>query len=74
MLDLVTRQASSSGRLDPIAISSRRPPAAARPGGALDQADDQRVVHRAFDGCAARLALALPVVPIADREQRARRR
>ena len=39
---------------------------------ALHQVDDQRDVHRALDGRAAALALALPVVPVADGEQRAR--
>src|SRR4051794_2949612 len=44
-----------------------------RPGGrpALDQLDDQRRRHRTLDGGAAGLALALPVMPVADREQRA---
>ena len=45
-----------------------------RPGGrraALDQLDDQRRRHGALDGRAAGLALALPVVAVADREQRA---
>jgi hypothetical protein len=38
---------------------------------ALDQLDDQRRRHGALDGGAAGLALALPVVAVADREQRA---
>src|SRR4051812_18414527 len=37
----------------------------------LDQVDDQRRRHGTLDGGAAGLALALPVVPVADREQRA---
>src|SRR3954453_18113911 len=36
---------------------------------ALDQLDEQRRRHRALDGGAAGLTLALPVVPVADREQ-----
>src|SRR5579875_2417614 len=45
-----------------------------RPGrrAALDQVHDQRDVHRALHRGAARLALALPVVPVAHGEQRAR--
>ena len=38
---------------------------------ALDQLDDQGGGHGALDRGAAGLALALPVVPVADREQRA---
>ena len=38
---------------------------------ALDEVDDERDVHGALDRGAARLALALPVVAVADREQRA---
>ena len=50
--------------------SRRRARAAATRRAALDQLDDQRV-HRALDGHAAGLALALAVVPVADGEQRA---
>ena len=38
---------------------------------ALDQIDDDHRVHRALDGHSARLALALPGVAVAQRQQRA---
>ena len=48
-----------------MSVSKPRPGRAA----ALDQLDDRGDVHRAFDRGAAGFALALPVVPVAEREQ-----
>ena len=66
------RNASSSGRADPAVMMCEvrlQPGPGARP--ALDQVDRQHGVHGALHRHPAGLALALPGVAVAEREQRA---
>ena len=61
------------GRHDVVVVLQPRPRRGRRRrAAALDQVHDEHRVHRALDGDAAGLALALAGVPVAERQQRAR--